>query len=620
MQFDGIEKDITVYPAVNRLALRRTIVMPDGSQPVALGSGTISNFLGSGGMANVYEIWNQRLEVYRAVKLMNPNCDEESLERFQTEIKICAKLHHPNIIEIHGVGEWNDLPYIEMEKIDGRTLEDLIRLRGALPVEVAVAIAIMAARGLKHAHNQEYVIYGKTYHGVIHRDLKPNNIMICTNGVAKIMDFGIARPTEASFHTMAGTVVGTLQYLSPEQMNGEILDVKTDIYAFGASLYEAITGKMAFPEKNIHKLVLDKSENRYIPLENYDIKIPARLRKLVHNCLLFDRNKRIDRVEAILAELDKVYCAMTGNSPQSIVRKYLDNEIKFGKLVIETKKRLPVLAIAAVIAFIVLGSGVYRLAHFLNRRNEEPAPIAQDSSITKLAVTGNPAGATSAQKDIARVGKPASPKPAAASRRNTPTLQTEKSKASESAQPKKLSLSEKLRRKYDTHNLLLIVENEYKAGNYQTVVSLFSKLDPNQAAATKAVVYTLRSLERQQSSGLADFLGTHRINDAEYYLIAARAAYKAGNIARAKELISRSLSAPKALITYTELKREAGYYLALCASREFDAAPDEEHYKKALEAWFNVKGQFVGNREHRYFQKAEAERKRIGARFRSLQG
>jgi serine/threonine protein kinase len=143
--------------------VRNRVILPDGTQNEPLGSGIITGVLGVGGMANVYEIWNSKLELNRAVKLLHPNCTEETIQRFDTEIKITAKLHHPNIIEIHAVGCWNDLPYIEMERIDGKTIEALISERGAFPPEVCTAIGVMIGRALRYAHNQEYVIYGKTY-------------------------------------------------------------------------------------------------------------------------------------------------------------------------------------------------------------------------------------------------------------------------------------------------------------------------------------------------------------------------------------------------------------------------------------------------------------------------
>jgi serine/threonine-protein kinase len=197
-----------------------SVILPDGTLPLPLGSGSIAGLLGTGGMSNVYKIWTPQMETYRAVKLMKPPLSLESRHRFQTEIRIMAALSHPNIVEIHGVGEWNTLSYIEMEMIDGFTLAGIIAKKGALPIPVCTAIGLLVARALCYAHDREYVLYGKSYRGIIHRDLKPSNIMVANDGRVKLMDFGIARPVDASLMTVDGAIMGTVQYLAPEQIEG----------------------------------------------------------------------------------------------------------------------------------------------------------------------------------------------------------------------------------------------------------------------------------------------------------------------------------------------------------------------------------------------------------------
>ncbi|HEX7509984.1 MAG TPA: serine/threonine-protein kinase, partial [Chitinivibrionales bacterium] len=225
--------------------------LPSGNEPLVLGSGTIVGLLGTGGMARVYKIWNEKLEVFRAVKILIPTQQGDLRNRFETEAKITAKLHHPNIVEIYNVGDWQNLPYLEMELIDGKSLEAIIHATGKLPPQVCSAISIFVIRALAYAHGQEFLIYGKTYQGIIHRDLKPANIMISSQGALKLMDFGIARPTEASLHTVEGNIVGTMQYLSPEQLDGIDVDHRADLYAFGAILYEMLTGTKTFPQETI---------------------------------------------------------------------------------------------------------------------------------------------------------------------------------------------------------------------------------------------------------------------------------------------------------------------------------------------------------------------------------
>ena len=370
----------TGLPKVTRV--RNAVILPDGTKKEPLGSGIITGLLGVGGMANVYEIWNSQLEISRAVKLLHPNYTEETLQRFQTEIKITAKLSHRNIIEIHAVGHWNGLPYIEMERIYGDTLEKILEDRGALPLEVCTAIATMIGRALFYAHNQEYVIYGTTYHGVIHRDLKPSNIMVTGEGIVKLMDFGIARPTDASIHTTDGAILGTMQYLSPEQLDGKESDVRADIYSLGTILYELITGVKAFPENNISKLMLNKIKNDFKPLNQFALAMPSRLRRLIHRCMVYDREKRISDAQDFLTEIGKIHRSISGSSPEQVVRNYLKEETVVHTAIV-TRRRLPVkmFAVAGGVSSLLLLLIVSGIRSRANVRNEVPVTAKQPDTL-----------------------------------------------------------------------------------------------------------------------------------------------------------------------------------------------------------------------------------------------
>jgi serine/threonine protein kinase len=316
------ESNYKLDPISGELTFVNPPSLPDVNSNEKLGSGRVTALLGYGGMANVYEIWDSQLEVHRAVKVIKPDCSKEALERFYTEIKITAKLNHPNIIDIHSVGVWKGLPYIEMERIKGETLRDVLDESGALQPKICTAIGILICRALIYAHQQEYSIYGKTYKGIIHRDLKPGNVMICPDGQLKLMDFGIARPVDVSFHTLDGTLVGTIQYMPPELLKGEKLDVRTDIYALGVTLYEILTGINAFPETNFSKLVSLKQKNQFQPLNRFKIIIPGRLRRLIHKCMQQDRKKRIDLIDDVLDELEKVHKKISSESPEKILKRF----------------------------------------------------------------------------------------------------------------------------------------------------------------------------------------------------------------------------------------------------------------------------------------------------------
>ncbi|MBD3343930.1 MAG: protein kinase [Chitinivibrionales bacterium] len=623
---DHNDSKIQIRKDVIPSGMRRSGGMPDGAEQIPLGSGIVTSLLGKGGMANVYEIWNSQLEVHHAVKLINPNCSKDSLERFQTEIKITAKLHHPNITEIYAVGKWDDLPYIEMEKLDGVSLDALICQRGALPVPVCTAIGIMVGRALKYAHNQEYVIYGKTYHGIVHRDLKPGNIMVCKDGVVKLMDFGIARPTEASFHTFDGSVIGTLQYLSPEQLNGEELDIRTDIYSLGTTLYEALTGKQAFPEKNVHKLVVDKSANKFVPLKEYALSVPPRLAKLIHKSMLYERSKRIADAGVFLAELDKIHRSVTSAFPEEVVQRYL-NSPEEGKTVIPTRNMLPIRITVACLCIILAGFSFFKLVrYYLSEWKEQTAvldpkqpPVIQEP--VKSAPPPEVIAEQPEQKNVTgrRKVHQAETSPKKVSSKTEPASRKAEP---ERAPPKKtMSPIEKLQIRYADTELIDIMALELKNGNYSSAVTIYDHLSPGVQASQQALLYMLRALNKTGDRvRLAEFIDKTELNDAEFYLAAARLSYERKNIVKTKTLLEKSLKSPRLLMDYNKLKQEVSYYRALCSTYLFDKNPSEENWKAAIGEWHQVMSLLRSEPQHKYYQKAESERKRIGAKFRSRQG
>jgi serine/threonine-protein kinase len=613
-------------------------MMPDGTQPVPLGSGTVTKLLGEGGMSNVYEIWNGQLETYHAVKLINPQYSKDSIERFQTEIKITAKLHHPNITEIYSVGEWNGLPYIEMEKLDGVTLDKLLSERGALPIAVCTAVGIMIGRALQHAHQHTYALYGKQYHGIIHRDLKPGNIMLCFDGRVKLMDFGIARPAEASFHTVSGAVLGTLQYLSPEQLNGANLDFRTDLYSLAVTLYEGLTGSQAFPEHNMHKLLVDKSNNRYKPLTEFSRKLPRRLRRLIMRCMLHDPGRRLADVGLLVEELERIHRELTGESPEQVVRAYLSRQAE-AKLVLHQRRRLPLdwlALVAAGVIFTVVGIKLVVPQYFGSRHGPSSAPIGPAAAVQpspeSAEPTVAPAPVVEAPAPVATVG----PRPAAGVRKAAamtaksvtpkPVAQPPASVASDVAPQRgspaaPASFLEELKARYATDDLVEIMAGECAARNFDAALKLFASLTPTQMRSSKALICKLRALigSRDQAA-LAQFLNATQLNDGEFHLARARLAYDRQDLPGARQYLQASLKVPCELLDYDKLRQEVYYYEALCATRQFDADPSADNWSGASGAWYRLKSEMRANREHAYYQRAESELKRISDKYHNTNG
>ncbi len=270
-----------------------------------VGNAKIVGALGSGGMADVYLVWNPRMEVYRAVKVLKPNQPKDFVQRFETEIRIFAKLDHPNIVHCYTVGEWHSLPYFEMEYVNGAPLDEILHQCGPLSAEQTAIIGSLICRALDYAHNVKLTIYGKTYSGVVHRDLKPANILLGRSGRIKLTDFGIARPASVSLHTTdTGNIVGTLPYISPEQLDGQDLDAQSDIYALGVTMYEMLLAKKAFPQKEAASLIRAKSLGKTDAVLTASDHIPKRLADIIHTAMAVDRQKRYRDSHSLLHELD----------------------------------------------------------------------------------------------------------------------------------------------------------------------------------------------------------------------------------------------------------------------------------------------------------------------------
>ena len=289
------------------------------SIPRDLAGGTIIRLLGTGGMADVYLVWNGRLETYRAVKVLKPERSDNFLKRFETEIRIIAKLDHPNIVHCYNVGEWHSLPYLEMEYVYGASMEEVLEKKYNVTVEQALIIGILVARALRYAHNQVMSIYGTTYRGIVHRDLKPANIMLGRAGQVKLTDFGIARPGKVSLHTGdAGSVVGTLPYLAPEQLEGGELTGSADIYALGATLYEMIAGERLFPQTEVPALLRAKSVGTFKPLVRV-AHIRPEMAACIEKAFDMDPKKRYPSAKEFGAELEKMLFQLCGHDASASV-------------------------------------------------------------------------------------------------------------------------------------------------------------------------------------------------------------------------------------------------------------------------------------------------------------
>jgi len=254
--------------------------------------------IGGGGMAVVYKAKCLLLNRFVAVKILRSEFtdDEEFVKRFRVEAQAAASLNHPNIVSIYDVGKQDDIQYIVMELIDGITLKEYISQKGALPWKEAVGIAIQICSALEHAH--------KNF--IVHRDIKPHNIMITKDGIAKVTDFGIARAVTSATITMVGSTIGSVHYFSPEQARGGFIDEKSDLYSLGITIYEMVTGKVPFDGESPVAIALKHIQEK--PEKPIDInpKIPKGVNDLIIKAMKKDQNLRYQTASEMLADLQRV--------------------------------------------------------------------------------------------------------------------------------------------------------------------------------------------------------------------------------------------------------------------------------------------------------------------------
>jgi serine/threonine-protein kinase len=322
IQSDNGEQHIKIGEQVQNPYKPKELPMPNVGDKI--GPSKIQLLIGEGGSATVYKVWHEGLEVIRAVKVLKKYSDKEARERFLTEAKIMADIHHPNIVGIHNIGTIDQqIHYLEMEFVEGLSIRNLLAQNTRLPLAVALSIGYFICQALNYAHIKDYTLYGKVYRGLIHRDIKPDNILISKDGIIKLMDFGIARPSEVSLHTVGAKIMGTLVYLSPEQLSGKQLDHRSDIFSLGTVLYEMISGSRAFPQKTLTELVQKKTKGQYRPLDSYDIMMPKQLVTVIDKSMALDPLVRPSSAADFGHALFAILRSISDRAPQDIISRYI---------------------------------------------------------------------------------------------------------------------------------------------------------------------------------------------------------------------------------------------------------------------------------------------------------
>jgi serine/threonine protein kinase len=298
--------------------------------------------VGKGGMGRVYKVFDKKIKENIALKLLKPEIasDLRTIERFRNELKFARKISHPHVCRMYDLGELGQMHFITMEYVSGEDLKSFIRRAGHLTEPKALSIAEQITEGLAEAHRL----------GVLHRDLKPQNVMIDRDGNAKVMDFGIARSLHAAGFTGSGIMVGTPEYMSPEQAEASEVDQRSDLYSLGIIIYEMVTGRVPFSgETPLSVALKQKTETPRNPRE-LNAMISEDLSRLIMKCLQKDKEKRYQTAAELRADLDRIEKGLPTVEREAIKKRPAEAEPKPAKSSI---RRLLLPALVLIVAVII---------------------------------------------------------------------------------------------------------------------------------------------------------------------------------------------------------------------------------------------------------------------------
>jgi serine/threonine protein kinase/predicted Zn-dependent protease len=320
--------------------------------------------LGKGGMGRVYKVFDKELQEKVALKLLNPEiaADEKTIERFRNELKMARQISHKNVCRMYHLSRAEDMDYITMEFVSGENLKSMIHMMGRLSPGQALSIGKQICEGLAEAHKL----------GVVHRDLKPQNIMIDREGKAKIMDFGIARSLKGKGITAEGIIIGTPEYMSPEQVDGKDVDPRSDIYSLGIILFEMVTGRVPFEGGTPFSVAFKHKTETPPDPKSLSVELPEELSAAILRCLDKEKEKRFANAEDVLAKLTGIEQSIPTTEralprPKPTTSKEITVHFSLKKVF------LPVILFSAVLVSALL---VWR---FLPSKKTAPGPAGKPS-------------------------------------------------------------------------------------------------------------------------------------------------------------------------------------------------------------------------------------------------
>jgi eukaryotic-like serine/threonine-protein kinase len=338
--------------------------------------------VGSGGMSKVYRAHDRLLERTVALKILHEHYskDDEYVERFRREARAVAQLAHPNVVTVIDRGEHEGRQYIVFEYVDGENLKQLVQREGALPPKQVVELGLQIASALASAHAR----------GVVHRDVKPQNVILSDEGRPKVTDFGIARSSDVESVTLTGTVMGTSEYISPEQARGESVDFRSDVYSLGAILYELSTGEVPFQGENPISVAMRHLHEPVPSARARRREVPTRLDAAIRRTMAKDPEERFGSMDELIAELEACLRGL-GDGEETIVlpapvrpRRGRRGARRFVRALVLSLLALGVVAAAAV--------GAFALAGLFESSGDDDGGAAVGSPISLQAAAYDPFG------------------------------------------------------------------------------------------------------------------------------------------------------------------------------------------------------------------------------------
>ncbi len=527
--------------------------------------------IGGGAMGVVYRAFDVDLEMERAIKILRPGKPEQLRRKFEAEGKITARLDHPNIVRVYGGGVFQNLPFIQMELVNGKSLRLLLDALTRVHPIIALSIVSVIADALDYASTKSFSIWGSSSETLVHRDLKPENILFSRTGGLKVADFGLAKTGDEKDFTGWGTV----EYMSPEQHDNKTVDCRSDIFSLGIILYEMLCGARPFPG-NPDDASSAKHEGKYDSVLESNPSAPEMAVALVRECLEPKIENRIQTYKEVKEFANNVLKTLTDQSAAEIVNQFSADPVKYRPNIdvdkFRIKKKFPVKLIAIIFPLLVLLlTGSWFLTK--NKLEKHEAIALKDT----IAVVNSPVLRTDSLPAITDIKPPRTETTASLSVVQQPKLKP--------AKPFQI-IPEKVQHIAES-SILFKAITAHENGKYSDVINLIQESGfKNLPSATRDSAVILLTDSYYMTHSIKDVIGISKhydVNDARYYWVIARAFKVMQNNQKAMLYIDKAAVAPTRI---GEVSREDILYeRADIYLNNFNTLQDSASKKDMLDAY-----------------------------------